>query len=224
MSGNTATDGAAVAVQSDGSVVVNGRGNFFTDNTANAGGAFGIGGAGASLRVDGRLCASGNKAEFSGGFAVVNAGAQLILADGSEAYFDDNTQTCCGNSNQDTVVMTSTPTNRVQCGVDAPSWTDNKVYGITGAACACNASFVAVPANADPYINECNNTYPADCDPLQWEDTCVSVTARPWSLCLVFVGLSCCCVVVCYMLLHAWPGSASWLQRPSVGGGRHAVG
>lgn len=189
MIGNAALDGGAVNLQSGSSMVIKGRGNFAINNTAGrGGGAFGILDGG-SLQIDGRLCASGNKAEFTGGFAAVAVdGSQLVFATGSETYFADITQTCCGDTFQNTIVITTSGSNAVRCGVGAPSWTPNKLYAINGSACACNASFVAVLPSG-PYVNECDTPFPADCNPFTWEDrACVSVPVpRPvfWSLLLL---------------------------------------
>lgn len=172
MIGNASPEGGVVNHQPGGSMVLKGRGDFaIGNNGSDAGGVFGIRGGG--LQIDGRRCASGNKAGFSGGFAVVEANDAELRS--SEAFFSDNIQTCCGNTFQNTVVMSQAGVGKaVRCGVDAPSWADNKLYGITGAACACNESFVA----ATSPVNECNTAFPADCDPSTWQDTCVSVPAR----------------------------------------------
>jgi hypothetical protein len=139
---NAARFGGAVDLSSTSTLTFKGRNNVAGNNTSTSnGGAFYVD-PGNKLRIEGSICASGNQARGNqatpgqGGFARVFG--QLVFVEGSEVYLSKhtpNTISIFGN------------VGAVRCGEGATSWAkdtiNDKAYFITGAACACNETFVA---------------------------------------------------------------------------------
>jgi hypothetical protein len=137
--GNNALFGGAVDLTGPSSLTIKGRSNLVHNNTAGiAGGAFYVDPP-ATLLIQGRLCASGNRATSEGGFAY--ARGQVVFGADSEVYLSDNTP----NSIFLDVDRRGRGAGVARCGQVAPSWnnTQDTAYNITGPACACNTTFVA---------------------------------------------------------------------------------
>lgn len=183
--GNTAFLAGAVGVFTTlsiqgivGSMLTFKGSNIIQNNTAVGIIGLGLGEGGAlfvdfesSVVVEGRLCASGNRALSGGGFAWVIG--QLLFASSSQVFFNDNTLLGTGAPN--TIALFTSGSSigiSVQCGEGSPSWLQDRTYTIRGPACACNESFVAGNSTT------CDTPFP-DCGPTTWDqDACACVSVR----------------------------------------------
>lgn len=146
---NAALDAGAVDLDSGSACAIKGV-NVFSQNAADRdGGAFTLAGAVVRVEASAVLCASGNTAAGSGGFAaLLFSGNQFVFVSGSQVKLGDNTQS---SGSADTFYLDTlgagSPQPQIKCGGDsATPWafTNGGTYTITGTdVCACNSAFVA---------------------------------------------------------------------------------